>query len=167
MTVLVWITEGSWQACVDAALATAASSEPIVLAHVTPAALHGAAEGAFGALLGRHHRDPAAQIDHLASESAQALLAAATARVGTWPGGIETIERRGHVEREVVALAAGVRLLVCGRTGDTGHLGPRSLGHATRFVVDHAPCAVLLVWPGPAPDIATLPPPPPDHSPPR
>jgi len=30
-----------------------------------------------------------------------------------------------------------------------GRGGPRSLGHATRFVVDHAPCAVLLVWPEP------------------
>ncbi|MFD5466969.1 hypothetical protein ACFWIQ_29700 [Kitasatospora sp. NPDC127059] len=32
-------------------------------------------------------------------------------------------------------------------TGDPAHPGPHSLGPATRFVVDHAPCAVLLVWP--------------------
>ncbi len=29
-----------------------------------------------------------------------------------------------------------------------------------RFVVDHAACPVLLVWPESAPDIATIPPPP-------
>ena len=30
----------------------------------------------------------------------------------------------------------------------------------TRFVVDHAPCAVLLVWPGEAPTVDSIPPPP-------
>jgi hypothetical protein len=30
--------------------------------------------------------------------------------------------------------------------------GPRSLGKAARFVVDHAACPVLLVWPGPVPE---------------
>jgi hypothetical protein len=48
-------------------------------------------------------------------------------------------------------------------------LGPRSLGRATRFVLDHAPCRVLLVWPDEPPSLATLPappPPPPDGGPP-
>jgi hypothetical protein len=35
----------------------------------------------------------------------------------------------------------------------------RSLGHATRFVVDHAPCAVMLVWPRETPAIDSIPPP--------
>jgi len=34
----------------------------------------------------------------------------------------------------------------------------KSLGKTTRFVVDHAACPVLLVWPGSAPDVATIPP---------
>jgi hypothetical protein len=40
-------------------------------------------------------------------------------------------------------------------------LGPRSLAPPTRFVVDHAPCRVLLAWPQPIPDLESLPPPPP------
>ena len=41
-------------------------------------------------------------------------------------------------------------LLVLARDGRE-QLGPPSLGKRTRFVVDHAACAVLLVWGGPAP----------------
>ncbi|MGD0344824.1 MAG: universal stress protein, partial [Acidimicrobiales bacterium] len=44
--------------------------------------------------------------------------------------------------------------------------GPHSLGPATRFIVDHAPCPVLLVWPDEAPGIESIPPPPGHHPPP-
>jgi len=71
------------------------------------------------------------------------------------------VGRRGRVEREVVAACADAAVLVVARDGDHTRLGPRSLGHATRFVLDHAPCRVLLVWPDEPPDLATLPPPPP------
>src|SRR6185503_11601831 len=67
-----------------------------------------------------------------------------------------------HVAGEdAEALAAGVRggLLVLARDGDHSRLGPPSLGPAARFVVDHAPCRVLLVWPDEPPDAATIPPP--------
>jgi hypothetical protein len=53
--------------------------------------------------------------------------------------------------------ADGADLLILARDGDRTRLGPRSLSPATRFVVDHAPCPVLLVWPGTAPGIATIP----------
>lgn len=55
--------------------------------------------------------------------------------------------RVGRVEHEVVAAAREASLLILCRDGDVSHVGPRSLGPATRFVVDHAPCPVLLVWP--------------------
>lgn len=71
--------------------------------------------------------------------------------------------RSGRIEREVTAAAEGAGLLVLARDGDRARLGPRSLGPASRFVVDHVPCPVLLVWPEPAPGIATIPPPPPPH----
>jgi nucleotide-binding universal stress UspA family protein len=173
MTVLVWLAETTWEACVAAGTEAARPGEKILLAHVTPAQLHGAAEGAFGALFGRRRygRDPADLIDQLATRSARELLAAATERIGSRSGPVATVELRGHVEREIVHLAADARLLVCGRAGDLRRLGPPSLGPATRFVVDHAPCAVLLVWPAPAPGLETLPPPPghhpPDHDPPE
>ncbi len=64
------------------------------------------------------------------------------------------------MEREVVAASEGFDLLVLARDGDRARLGPKSLAPPTRFVVDHAPCAVLLVWPDEAPGVGTLPPPP-------
>jgi nucleotide-binding universal stress UspA family protein len=62
-----------------------------------------------------------------------------------------------------VAAAADAGLLILARDGDRTRLGPRSLGPATRFVVDHAPCPVLLVWPERAPDVTSMPPPPTHH----
>jgi hypothetical protein len=73
--------------------------------------------------------------------------------------------RRGRIEREVVAACAEADMLVLARDGDHTRLGPRSLGHATRFVLDHAPCRVLLVWPDEPPVLATLPPPGPPRPP--
>jgi len=78
------------------------------------------------------------------------------------------MERHGRAEREVVAAAEGADLLILARDGDRVRLGPKSLGPASRFVVDHAPCPVLLVWPGDAPSTRTIPPAPArDHPPPR
>jgi nucleotide-binding universal stress UspA family protein len=69
------------------------------------------------------------------------------------------MERRGRAEREVVRAAEGADLLICARDGERDRLGPRSLGPATRFVVDHAPCPVPLVWPPSPPGVDSLPPP--------
>jgi hypothetical protein len=70
------------------------------------------------------------------------------------------VQARGRVERQVVQAAADADLLICARDGDRGRLGPHSLGPATRFAVDHAPCAGLVVWPEPAPGVESIPPPP-------
>ncbi|HZE40865.1 MAG TPA: universal stress protein, partial [Stackebrandtia sp.] len=119
-----------------------------------------AARGAFAGLLGRSHpdRDPGARLERLAADSAERLLADAAGRLGR---PCERVERVGHVEREVVAAAADADLLVLARDGDRTHLGPRSLGPASRFIVDHAGCPVLLIWPETAPATSTMPPPPP------
>jgi len=88
------------------------------------------------------------------------FLVAAAKRLGRQDA--ELIHRRGRAEREVIAvLAQDVDLLVVARDGDRSRLGPHSLGHATRFVVDHAPCSVLLVWPDEPPGLESMPPPPP------
>lgn len=173
MTVIAWIVEGTWPACVDAARAYApegAGGTGIVLLHVTGPEVPGAAHGAYAGLLGRgrrarHHRpaegwerDPGTAVEHLAAASAEQLLAAAAERLGR---PCTRSERTGRVEREVVSAAEGADLLVVARDGDRTRLGPHSLGPAARFVVDHAPCPVLLVWPEPAPGTATIPPPPP------
>jgi hypothetical protein len=56
---------------------------------------------------------------------------------------------------------------VVARDGDRSRLGPHSLGHATRFVVDHAPCDVLVVWPDGSPGTEPAPPPPSRPGPPH
>lgn len=155
--VVVWIAEGTWPACVDAAR-TIGDAE-FTLLHVTGDDVAAAAHGAFAGLLGRgRHADPGAEVESLAVSAAADLLAAAAARLGR-PA--TEVERHGRVEREVVQASAGADLLICARDGDRSRLGPHSLGPATRFVVDHAPCAVLLVWPEPAPGVDSIPPPPP------
>jgi nucleotide-binding universal stress UspA family protein len=89
----------------------------------------------------------------ISDQEAQALLALARDRLGR-----EAIleARRGRVEHEVIAAARGADVLVVARDGGA-ESGPKSLGRAGRFVVDHAPCAVLLV-PG---AVGPLPPRPP------
>ena len=72
----------------------------------------------------------------------------------------------GFEGRASLRTSASADLLVMARDGDRSRLGPKSLGKAARFVVDHAACPVLLVWPGSAPDVATIPPPPHHPSPP-
>lgn len=164
-TVLVWVAEGTWPACVDAARAWAPADAQVVLLHVVGSEL-AAAHGALAGLLGRgkRGRDPDRTFDALAASAAEELLERAAQRLGR-PAA--TQRRFGRIEREVVAAAEGVDLLVCARDGDRSRLGPRSLGADTRFVVDHAPCPVLLVWPETAPHVGSIPPPPPPgHEPP-
>jgi nucleotide-binding universal stress UspA family protein len=157
--VMTWIVEGTWPACVDSARSFAPADAQIVLLHVTGGDAPAAAHGAFAGLMGRGRpdRDPGPRLTAMGAASARELLEAAAARLGR---PCDTAERHGRVEREVVAAAAGAGLLILARDGDDSRLGPRSLGPASRFVVDHAPCPVLLVWPRDVP-AGPVPPPPP------
>jgi len=160
--VVIWLAEGTWPACVDAARDLPGAE--VTLLHVIDPDTIEAVSGAQAALLGRAaSADSAAVRDVLAGAEAD-LFAAALARLGR-PA--TQLSRRGRPEREVVAACADSDLLVTARDGDHSRLGPRSLGHATRFVVDHAPCRVLLVWPDEPPGLATLPPSPPGPPGPR
>ena len=162
MRIVVWVVEGTWQGCVDAAGHSLPSGAQVALLHVTPADVTGVAEAAAAGLLGRASagRRPTRPFEDVADEAASELLAAAAARLGRQDA--ELLHRRGRVEREVIrAVAENVDLLVVARDGDHSRLGPHSLGPATRFVVDHAPCAVLLVWPDEPPGIESISPPPP------
>ena len=159
-TVIVWVTEGTWRGCVDAARALAPAGAAIVLLHISPEEVPGTAHGAYAGLLGRGHpeRDPGPLLAELAAASGGELLAAAAARLAR---PCTLAERRGRAEREVAAAADGADLLILARDGDRTRPGPKSLGRAGRFVVDHAPCPVLLVWPEDPPGTGTIPPPPP------
>jgi nucleotide-binding universal stress UspA family protein len=158
--VIIWVVEGTWPACVDAANTFAPPGAEIVLLHVTGEEPLAAAHGAYAGLLGRGHpgRDPGKHMEEVAASSATRLLQAAADRLAR---PCTQRERSGRAEREVTSAAQGAGLLIVARDGDLSHLGPRSLGKAGRFVVDHAPCPVLLVWPGKAPDFTAGPPGPP------
>ncbi|MFF7650230.1 universal stress protein [Streptomyces sp. NPDC007983] len=162
MIVLIWIAEGTWRSAVDAARdqLPAEGDTEIRLLYVTDDHVAGAAHGAFAGLLGRGRpgRDPGDRVEEVAKAAASELLDAAAERLDR---PVTRLHRHGRVEHEVVREADGVDLLVAARDGDRDRLGPHSLGPAARFVVDHAPCAVLLVWPAAAPGIESLPPPPP------
>jgi nucleotide-binding universal stress UspA family protein len=170
MRALVWIVEDTWEATVAEAAAFLPADTEVTLLHVAPGDVETLAEGSRHGLLGRRHRpphEPPEPLRAISHEAAQALLVEARERFGR-EAGVE--RRRGRVEREVVAAAEGMDVLVLARDGDHSRLGPHSLGPAARFVVDHAPCRVLLVWADAPPDVETIPPlpeHPPQHRPPQ
>jgi nucleotide-binding universal stress UspA family protein len=159
LNVITWIAEGGWPACIDATRGIAPADAEIVLLYVVASDAPGAAHGAYAGLLGRGRpeRDPGQRLAELGAAAARESLLAAAERLER---PCSTLLRHGRVEREVVAAAEGAGLLVVARDGDDTRLGPRSLGPASRFVVDHAPCPVLLVWPRETPGADSIPPPP-------
>lgn len=155
MSVIVWLVEGTWPACVDTARLHAPEDAEIVLLHVTGHEIPDAAHGAFTGPLGLDEleHDSGARPETPAA-SGRHLLESAADRLGC---PCTRMQRTGRIEREVVVAAQGAQLLIVARDGDRSRLGPNSLGPAGRFVVDHAPCPVLLVWPEPAPGLAGIP----------
>jgi len=158
MHAVVWIAEGTWEACVDQAAPLLPADADITLLHVAPSDVEDFAARGGARLLGRHPPPPpSASLRAVAEEEAEALLADASSRLARRA---RMDSRCGSVEREVVAACVGADLLICARGGQL-RLGPDSVSKRTRFVVDHAPCAVLLVWAGPPPGTETIPLPPP------
>lgn len=155
MKIIAWLTDGTWEACVDATAEIASEDDEVILLRVTDPELTEGLHGAYAGLVGRgrHRHDPGDAVESASRAADEEVLAAAGARLGR-PA--TTATRHGRMEREVVAAIGDASLLVVARDGDRSRVGPHSLGRATRFVVDHAPCAVLLIWPD-EPD-ATLPP---------
>jgi nucleotide-binding universal stress UspA family protein len=151
MRAVVWIEESTWAACVDQARELLPEGADVTLVHVAPIDVEELAGG--GRILGRHPAlPPERAVRTLADEEAQEFLSAARARFAR-PVRVES--RRGHPEREVLDACAGADLLIVMRDGEP-RLGPKSLGRQTRFVVDHAPCGVVLGWPGSAPSADTV-----------
>lgn len=167
MRALVWIIEDTWEATVAQAAEFLPSDADITLLHVASTEPETVARAARRGLLGRHPPPPATPepLQAISEHAAQELLAEAKTRLALGRPAILRA-RRGRVEREVVAAAERMDIIVLARDGDRERLGPRSLGPAARFVVDHAPCRVLLVWPDAAPELTTIPSPPPPGAPP-
>jgi nucleotide-binding universal stress UspA family protein len=107
------------------------------------------------------HHPPAAPPEHLPHPSpreeeiseAEKASAQEILKEGlSYCAGAETMEREGRPEREIVNLAAEWHadlVIVCSRAAYrmNEEIGPKSVGHVARFVVDHAPCPVLLLRP--------------------
>jgi nucleotide-binding universal stress UspA family protein len=156
-SVFIWVSEGTWRASVDAALSLTPAEARFTLLHVTDTEVADAAHGAYLGLFGRSGRDPGPRLEQLEAASAAELLEAAARRLGR---PCERLEIQGQTERAVVTASADADLLIVARDGDRSRLGPKSLGKAARFVVDHAACPVMLVWPESPPGVGTIPPPP-------
>ncbi len=65
----------------------------------------------------------------------------------------QCLQRQGRPEREIVNCAAEwqadvILILPRANYGEKPTIGPKSVGHVARFVLDHAPCPVLLARPG-------------------
>jgi nucleotide-binding universal stress UspA family protein len=162
MRAVIWIAEETWEACVRHALELLPDHAEVTLLHVAPSDVEELAAAGPAGLLGRrrpppppHERD----LRTVSAEEAQQLLDAARALLGR---DCTLVARRGRVEREVVAACADADLLLAARDG-ARKLGPKSLGPRARFIVDHAPCTVVLVWAQEPPGLDTIPPPPHHH----
>lgn len=106
----------------------------------------------WGQMAGHHwlrrHPGPReyARFEQAAARSAEEILSEAMARSAQWPATRRRIvEVHGNPERELVrlVLAEQADLLAIGQ--HRMELGPHALGRCARFVVDHAPCCVLVV----------------------
>ena len=62
----------------------------------------------------------------------------------------ETLSREGRPEHEIIQFASEWHadvIVICPRSPAFGEptVGPKSVGHVARFILDHAPCPVLLL----------------------
>jgi nucleotide-binding universal stress UspA family protein len=143
MRALVWITERSWQACIDQACELVPADAEITILHVVASEVEYLAGHPGPGRLGRHRPPPAARgVRDIAEAESRSLLESARDRLGR---DADTVARRGRIEREVLEASEGFDLLVLARDGKLRR-EPKSIGHDARFVVDHAGCPVLLVW---------------------
>jgi nucleotide-binding universal stress UspA family protein len=98
-------------------------------------------------LLRPHELPPARRTQMQQAEQASALD---ILEEGTrYLPGAEKLQRQGRPEREIVNCAAEWNadlIVICPRSPLSGGppIGPKSVRHVARFVLDHAPCPVLL-----------------------
>jgi nucleotide-binding universal stress UspA family protein len=157
MVAVVWITETTWETSVDYARRVIPRDAEVNLAHVAPSDVEDLVQEEAGGLLGRRPaEEPERAMRAIAAQESQALLERARTRLAR-PA--KLVALRGHPERELLRVCADADLLLVARDREP-RLGPKSLSHETRFIVDHCPCAVMLIWPirPPGPPTGKLPP---------
>ncbi|HMS37122.1 MAG TPA: universal stress protein [Arachnia sp.] len=152
MKVAVWLDVATWPAVVEEARGRPGGDEIALLAVDDP----GEVPSLVGGLMGRGRRQ-GPDASGLIRDQAAALLERAAEALG------RPCEKKllsGRTERVVTEAVNDADMLILARDGDRSRLGPRSLGAHARFVIDHAPCSVVVIWPENPPDLATIPPPP-------
>ena len=156
MKFVAWLTDGTWQACVDAVAEVAPPDAEIVLLHVIDPSMTEGLHGAYAGLFGRGGRgpDPGDAIEVATLTAEAELFAAAEARARREA---PRASHRGRPEREVIAAAADAALLVVAKGRRPLSAGAPQPGARARFVVDHEPCRVLLIWPDEPPSSDTIP----------
>lgn len=135
---------------VSKALASLVSpnNRTIGLLYVTDSGPHGEIERKReGLLRPRHPSGPLSERMRRAETAAAQDILQEGAR---YLPGAEMLHREGRPEREIVQCASEWNadlVVICPRSPGFGSppQGPRSVGHVARFVLDHAPCPVLLV----------------------
>lgn len=153
MKVLVWVAPGTWPAVIEAARVRPETDELTVIAADDPEqAVPG---GALLGLMGRGR--PSVPQSGLSRDEAEALVRQASEALGR---PCRQLVASGPTERVITAAADEADLLILARDGDRSRLGPHSLGRHARFIIDHAPCTVELIWPDGVPGLGTIPPPP-------
>ena len=151
MRVLVWIAPATWPAAVEAAKLRP-EDDDLTLVAVDDA---GQVPRPIGGLMGRGSppRDKASAA--LTADQAARLVEKAAAALGRE---CATRVLTGEAERVVTHACDDADLLILARDGDRSRLGPPSLGREARFILDHAPCTVELIWPENPPSLSTIPP---------
>jgi nucleotide-binding universal stress UspA family protein len=153
MQAVIWITEASWRISVDRARELLPADAEVTILHVAPVDVEHLAEDPAPGRLGRPHRPPPGpRVREISDAEAASLLRSAMERFGR-PA--RTLARRGRPEREVLEAADGADVIVVARDGKPRR-EPKSIGHAARFIVDHAGCTVLLVWSADPPGLDTM-----------
>lgn len=135
------------------ALADLKSVDTLDFVYCIDAAVHGDVLLAQGSILGRMHRGEshAALVSAAEEQRALAVLeeAATAARTAGFLGDLQTVALHGRPEREIVRALAErqtqVVVLFARPPERQRPPGPHSIGHVARFIIDHAPCQVLLV----------------------
>lgn len=129
-----------------------AATTDLVLVHVVDLGPRHEWEHARGRFMARAPLRPEreASLADAEREQGEAVLARAEAAVhgAGYQGPITQHLLAGHPEHEIVAAAATLRagvILLRARERPGPPSGPASVGHVARFVVDHAPCPILLL----------------------
>lgn len=125
---------------------------PLLLCHVIDNGARGELGLAHG--FGPHRRHPGHRARAVAQAERDAAAGVLSDAARAAPGS-ETRVEEGEPGRLLCRVAAslGARLIVVGARNGPGPDSPEPhlIGHTARFVLDHAPCPVLLVRHGPPP----------------